>query len=66
MATIREYREKNDDILTGDFKALAKKLQDAKFSLNMGKLKDLSQLSKIKKEMAQIQTIISERRILKG
>ena len=64
MATIKEYRDKTKGVLEQDFKALFKKVQDIRFSLKMGKLKDTSQISKIKKSMAQIRSVISEKEIL--
>jgi large subunit ribosomal protein L29 len=66
MDTLEKHREKTIPVLEKDFNDKLKSVYDLRFSLRMGKLKNTSQIKELRKEMARIETIISEKRILEG
>lgn len=61
---IRELREKTIKTLYKDLANLRKDLVLLKINLKMGKSKDIRQKHVIKKQIARIKTVISEKGIL--
>ena len=61
---IREIREKSIKVLYKDLSTLRKDLVLLKINLKMGKSKDIKQKFILKKRIAQIKTVISEKGIL--
>lgn len=61
---IREIREKTVKLLYKDLATMRKDLVLLKINLKMGKSKDIRQKYLLKKQIAQIKTVISEKGIL--
>lgn len=59
-----EYRKIETAKLKEDLKKLQKEFMDKKLMHKMGKEKDTSKLVKLKKDIARIKTVISEKEVL--
>jgi len=55
-----ELRKKDKKELEKTVQGLIKKLSDLRFKFSSGKLKNVKEISNIKKEIARIRTILSE------
>ncbi len=58
---IKELKAKNDAELKKDLTALQEQSREMRFKLNSGELKNHSELNKIKKTIARILTILTQR-----
>ena len=58
---IKELKVKNDEELRKDLSALQEQSREMRFKLNSGELKNHSELSKVKKTIARILTVLTQR-----
>lgn len=58
---IKSYREQNAEKLGAELLDLQKKLANASLKVSAGKLDDYSSISKIKKNIARVKSIINEK-----
>lgn len=62
---IQKIRKMNRDELDTQLKQLKEEFCNLRFQLALGKISDTSKIGKVKKNIAQINTIISEKFLLK-
>lgn len=55
-----ELRKRNRKELEKNFQELTKKLSDLRFKFSSGKLKNVKEISNLKKEIARILTLLKE------
>ncbi len=60
MAKIKELKQRSKNELEKTLKDNKEKLRELRFSLASGKVKNVREVRKIKKEIARIKTILSE------
>jgi ribosomal protein L29 len=58
---IKEIREKTDLELQDELKALREKVREMRFKMHFQEVKNLKEVSTIKKQVAQILTTLKER-----
>jgi ribosomal protein L29 len=58
---IKEIREKTDLELQNELKALREKVREMRFKVHFQEVKNLKEVSMIKKQVAQILTTLKER-----
>ncbi|UPU39042.1 50S ribosomal protein L29 [Erysipelothrix sp. Poltava] len=61
MTTVKEIREKNDADLLVEIDALKEELFDLRFQQAIGQLENPARLREIRKTIARIKTVITER-----
>ncbi|AGN24398.1 50S ribosomal protein L29 [Erysipelothrix rhusiopathiae] len=63
MTTVKEIREKNDADLLVEIDALKEELFDLRFQQAIGQLENPARLREIRKTIARIKTVITEREL---
>ncbi len=61
MLKIKDLRKKTKEDLEKLLKEDLKKLQDLRFDLAFNRLKDVSMIKKVKREIARIKTLLKEK-----
>ena len=65
MAKIKDLRAKTDDELNEQIIALKKESMNLRFQQTSGQLTNTARMRQVKREVAQIKTLLSERKISK-
>jgi len=63
MAKAREVRELNDDVLAQRLAETKEELFNLRFQHATGQLDDMSRISRVRRDVARLRTIIREREI---
>lgn len=64
--TVKEIREKDDAALLAEIDTLKEELFDLRFQQAVGQLENPSRLREVKKTIARIKTVITERQLSDG
>ncbi len=64
--TVKEIREKDNAALNAEIDALKEELFDLRFKQAIGQLENPSRLREVKKTIARIKTVITERELSDG
>jgi large subunit ribosomal protein L29 len=66
MSTIKEIKEKNDAELRAMLASAKDKLRDLRFRLSGAQIKNVRELSSVRKDIARILTVLKEREAASG